>query len=458
MRTIPKAVIWSLLLTGAFMVFMSYIEVFATRHAGTALSNMAIPLSTISDIYKVSFFKVPIALGAMVSFFSLSLSCLNAGARIIFPMARHQVFPAAAGKAHPTHQTPYVALTAFIVVMFAVPSILQIWTNPLTTFNDAGTLAAFGFLTAYFLIAIAAPAYLKKLGELKTRNIVIAVIGFACLLVPLVGSFYPAPPWPVWTFPYIFLGYMAVGGIWLYTRSRRQAGLLTEIEVDLEHAPEMIDAGSAREPTVIDLTRPRLRRPRYPPWRTSPDADHLTGTLDREIQPGPPAPDWISRRAAPSAGDTRSITGGAGDDVPLEREQGAGDLPDGGIGNAQALQGGGQVLHHGVEGGAGDLEAGVGRGHVPARVSDGAAQGHAHESPLMALQAVDIDTFEIGRQRRVRQDSLVEIGDRGVHRRPATDIGINAHVARPPVLSRGAVKGFSNPRQHWRCVSGVADR
>lgn len=250
LKTIPKAVIWSLLLTGAFMVFMSYIEVFATRHSSASLASLSVPLNTISDIYKVSFFKIPISLGAMVSFFSLSLSCLNAGSRIIFPMARHQVFPAAAGKAHPTHQTPYVAITAFIVVMVAVPSILHIWTNSLTTFNDAGTLAAFGFLTAYFLIAIAAPVYLKKRGELRTRNIVIAAIGFVCLLVPTVGSFYPAPPWPVWTFPYIFLGYMLAGGVWLFTRSRRQTGLLAAIEADLEHTPA-IDA-----PMVIDLTTP----------------------------------------------------------------------------------------------------------------------------------------------------------------------------------------------------------
>ena len=34
LRNVPRAVIWSLLITGAFMVFMSYIEVFATNHMG----------------------------------------------------------------------------------------------------------------------------------------------------------------------------------------------------------------------------------------------------------------------------------------------------------------------------------------------------------------------------------------------------------------------------------------
>ena len=69
----PRAVIWSLLITGAFMVFMSYVEVFATHEMGKSLSSFSTPLTEISAAYGVSFFKVPVALGAMVSFFSLSL-------------------------------------------------------------------------------------------------------------------------------------------------------------------------------------------------------------------------------------------------------------------------------------------------------------------------------------------------------------------------------------------------
>ncbi len=46
----------------------------------------------------------------------------------------------------------------------------MIWTNPLTAFGDAGTLAAFGFLLAYYLITLAAPMYLKKIGELRRRS------------------------------------------------------------------------------------------------------------------------------------------------------------------------------------------------------------------------------------------------------------------------------------------------
>ena len=237
LRNVPRAVIWSLILTGLFMVFISYTEVYGTRGYGTGLGSIAAPLNVLASIYNVSYFKAPIALGAMISFFSLSLSCLNAGARIIYPMGEHLVFPRSLGRAHPKNGTPHVAITVYVAIMFAIPTVLEIVTNPLTTFGDAGTLAAFGFLLAYFLISIAAPAYLRRRGEPRARSVVIAFIACLCLLVPTIGSFYPVPPFPVNVFPYIFAAYMALGGGWLFILSRRHRGILAEIEADLDQAP-----------------------------------------------------------------------------------------------------------------------------------------------------------------------------------------------------------------------------
>jgi amino acid transporter len=233
LRNVPRAVIWSLLLTGLFMVIMGYVEVFGT-HDSPGLASMTAPLNTLAAAYNVSFFKAPISLCAMISFFGLSLSCLNAGARIMFVMGEHGVFPKEVGRIHPRNGTPHVAITTYIVIMFLIPSVLEIVTNPVITFGDAGTLAAWGFLAAYFWISVAAPAYLKKRGELRPGNIVITVLACLCLLVPTVGSFYPVPPFPVNIFPYIFFAYMAVGGGWLYLRGRHHRGLFTEIEADLD--------------------------------------------------------------------------------------------------------------------------------------------------------------------------------------------------------------------------------
>ena len=41
----------------------------------------------------VSYFKIPLSLGAMISFLSLTLSYVNAGARIMLPMGKHRFLP-----------------------------------------------------------------------------------------------------------------------------------------------------------------------------------------------------------------------------------------------------------------------------------------------------------------------------------------------------------------------------
>jgi amino acid transporter len=257
LRNIPRAVIASLLITGAFMVFMSYVEVFGAAHTHVNLGNLAAPLTFLSRAYGVSYFKVPVAIGAMISFFSLTLSCLNAGSRIIYPMAHHGVFPKALGRSHPHNRTPHVAITCFILLILAVPCVLEIVTSPLTTFGDGGTLAAFGFLTAYYLISIAAPFYLRKRGELKRGHVVLAVIACLALAVPTIGSFYPVPPFPVDIFPYIFLTWMMIGGSWLYILSRRQSHVFADIEDDLEQSM-LASARSHDEDMgkVIALERP----------------------------------------------------------------------------------------------------------------------------------------------------------------------------------------------------------
>jgi amino acid transporter len=180
-------------------------------------------------------------------------------------MARHTIFPKHLGRAHEENQTPHVAITSYILAIVAIPLVLEIFTNPLTTFGDAGTLAAFGFLTAYFLISVAAPMYLKKLRELRARHIVVAAMACLLLMVPLIGSFYPVPPFPVDIFPYIFLAYMLAGSGWLFVVSRRNRGLFAEIEMDLEasmlssqkHTEEvdraMEEVGGAVEPVPLPV-------------------------------------------------------------------------------------------------------------------------------------------------------------------------------------------------------------
>ena len=230
--TIPRAVIMSLVATGLFFVLVSYTQVLGFVGSKTTLDKVDAPLNVLAEMMHVPFLKAPISAGAMVSFFALALSCLNSGARILYPMARHGVFHSALGNAHEKNETPHVAVTIMAVLIFLAPTVMLLvfGIQVLDAFNDAGTFGAFGFLGAYFLISFAAPAYLKRNRALKGYHVMLATASIALLLVPAVGSVYPVPAWPVNVFPYIFLAYLAIGLIWIFALHRRSPDFATDMK------------------------------------------------------------------------------------------------------------------------------------------------------------------------------------------------------------------------------------
>jgi amino acid transporter len=250
LKTIPRAVIVSLLLTGIFFVLVSYTEVLGFISYKTTLDKVDAPLNLLAEMMSVGWLKAPISLGAMVSFFSLALSCMNSGARILYPMGRLGVFHSSVGSAHKTNETPHVAVTLMAGLILLSSLILTgvLRLAILDAFNDAGTFGAFGFLGAYFLISFAAPAYLRKRRELTSGAMGLAVASALLLLVPAVGSVYPVPAWPVNIFPYIFLAYLLAGLGWFWILQRNP--------LFVDHIKQHIHAEHALAPMQLQVPSP----------------------------------------------------------------------------------------------------------------------------------------------------------------------------------------------------------
>ena len=110
LRTIPNAVIASVLVSGAFFVLCAYAEVLGARPLATSLDKLGTPLDALADGARVPLLKVAIDVGALLSSFSIALAALNAGGRAIYTMSREGVFAATFARSHPTLRTPHVAL------------------------------------------------------------------------------------------------------------------------------------------------------------------------------------------------------------------------------------------------------------------------------------------------------------------------------------------------------------
>lgn len=239
LKTIPRSVIWSLVLTGAFFILVSYTEVLGTRGFKDTLDKIDAPLNVLAGMYHVSYLWPLLSAGAMFSFFALASSCMNAGARVIFAMGRHDFFHKATSAAHATHGTPHIALTVMASVMFTVGTVCyfvltRFNMGVLDEFNDAGTMGATGFTASYVLITLAAPGFLKKRGELKTKDIALCAAALVLLLIPIWGLFYPVPDPPVRYFPYVFAGYLWFGIVRVMAMQHQKPERLEEIREEVQ--------------------------------------------------------------------------------------------------------------------------------------------------------------------------------------------------------------------------------
>jgi L-asparagine transporter-like permease len=132
------------------------------------------------------------------------------------------------------------------ILAFSIPTLAILnHVAPLDLFNYVGTCAAFGFVVAYGLITVAAPVYLKNLGQLKTRDKLGCAASLVLLAIPAVGSVYPVPPAPVMYFPYLVLAYLAVGIVWILSFYRRRPSASVSIRQDLQLAHDRFTGTAA---------------------------------------------------------------------------------------------------------------------------------------------------------------------------------------------------------------------
>ena len=99
------------------------------------------------------------------------------------------------------------------------------------------------------LISLATPFFLKKIGELKAYHMGLSVIALVLLIVPIVGTVYPVPPFPQNMFPYIFGTYMVTGAVVVFVRSRTKAEIAAIRQV-LDESNAAFSAGSAPAPAL----------------------------------------------------------------------------------------------------------------------------------------------------------------------------------------------------------------
>jgi amino acid transporter len=215
--TIPRAVIGSVIFAAVFFIVVTYAEIVGFAHAREPLAQQTFPVGRLAQLYGVGFLRVPIAIGALCSAFSVCLACITTAGRIAYAMATSGQLPPIFARIEPRHGTPNVAVTVVTATTLAVVGVvLAFGVAPIDCFNNFGTLSAFGFVLIYMLIAVAAIVYTRRLGAMRAVDLAVSLVALALLVLTAVWFFDSVQAPPQRWFVYYFIAFIAMGWVWFW--------------------------------------------------------------------------------------------------------------------------------------------------------------------------------------------------------------------------------------------------
>jgi len=223
LKTIPRAVIQSAVLAGAFFTVCAYAEVLGFHTLGQDLGTSQAPMYVLAQISGIPVLGLLIDIGALVSLFAGTLACITAAARVLLRMAQDGLAHESLGTTHTRNHTPgRAAVITGIAAVLPVAVLAGRGASGLDVYGWLGSLATYGFIVAYALVCASLPRYLRQHGASNLGPQIVSVLAAVGMLLALVGNLYPVPEGPYGRLPYIYFAYLIAGLGWFMVRARRK--------------------------------------------------------------------------------------------------------------------------------------------------------------------------------------------------------------------------------------------
>lgn len=212
LRTIPRAVVVTALLSGVFFVLSSYKEMAAFGSNLDLLTSSAAPLQLLAQKKNAAWLSPLLTVGAVISFFACTLACITAAARTALLISSHGALPARIGRSHQRNQTPHIAVVVSSIIVALPPLWLTLsHVNGFDIYGWVGTVATFGFVTAYFLVVLAAIVRLHRTRRAHVWNYLVSALTLGFLAWAFAGSLNLKAPGPEHLFAPIYALLLACG-------------------------------------------------------------------------------------------------------------------------------------------------------------------------------------------------------------------------------------------------------
>lgn len=199
-RDIPRAILATAVLGGAFLVVVSAIAMmgFGSDAAGvTAFTASEALIGDLAQRYVAGWVADLIVVGAAFSAAACCLASLMGASRLIFALSRDGMGPAALAGVHPVRAVPHTAATACAVTVAAVQLLgwAVLHARPFDVFTIAGAAGTLILLVAYGMACLGALRlfFQTRGAALSKWEVAMPVLGLALLGYTV---FRNVVPWP----------------------------------------------------------------------------------------------------------------------------------------------------------------------------------------------------------------------------------------------------------------------
>ncbi|RYV49619.1 APC family permease [Pengzhenrongella frigida] len=185
--TVPRAVTWTVVVSGVIYVGAVTLQLTAFQALGRDLGSSTSPVNELSAAFGPPWLAGVLDVAIALSFLACAIASAVAMARILFAMGRELVLPEWFGHVNRVRQVPTVA-TRVAVALIAGPPVLAaaVGLDLQALMGVFIVLAAAGFLTAYALVCFAAPAFARQIGEPHPWTTVLSWSGAVLISASLV--------------------------------------------------------------------------------------------------------------------------------------------------------------------------------------------------------------------------------------------------------------------------------
>jgi amino acid transporter len=235
-KAIPRSLYISVIACGLIFTIPAYVLPIGFRGSHLSLATSASPLSDLAKLNGVGAISSPLTLGVAISFFSIIIALVNAGARYLYTMSIEGLAPKWFGTLNRRTQTPARAMLFFGVLTGG--TFIGLVASGNATFAVWGNIATFltlMYVVAYVL-AIPAIAYYMRNTSKRWPVLLATVVAIVVLGYGLYASVTPVPASPLDIWTYVAIG-LAV------------AACVVAVVLRVRHSPVLQLVGSSSDYT-----------------------------------------------------------------------------------------------------------------------------------------------------------------------------------------------------------------